>query len=417
MFTIRSVPQRGTTVAALTALLMVLPLGLSGCSSDDSSSTPASAAESSSRDEQASPTPSSSPQSGTSADSVQGFPVDDAFGDAEWSVDIDGPSSIEVRPDRIIIDTAGGSSDSGPIANPNSTDRTITALDAKGKEAWSQDFTGVRSIDVLESTVAVEQWVTSEGSGLDKDQDVQTLTLFSLDDGSTVGQVEGGTVNDSGVVVAGDRSDKQLTEDGDLVDYVSGGNSLSSEDHLDGIPLDPNLQASEGVNAELIASDLSQDLAVLQMTGGAAADIINYYAVDRKSGEVAYQFDCPNYTHTDGNNDIAHNSPNGEYGVLESLWITSSEATCFGGGDTQETIAFTAVDDHGTGYAAMDYQDPSEQQLVIIPQGDEPEVSDSPVPIGVMTGDLAIHVDGNSQKASDQRTIYESATITGNHIK
>ena len=173
-----------------------------------------------------------------------------------------------------------------------------------------------------------------------------------------------------------------------------------------GTPIDPSLKPSTAFLANILAIDRKQGLSVLEVTplpyGESAPPI---YVVDTKTGQVVYELQCPDLLST--GEMIARNSPNGRYGVAGPFWMSETEGKCFGGGDGQKTIEFSAVDDNGTAYGETD-----EGELVVITKGGEPEVSDAPVPIGVMDGNIAIHIDGEKGAG-----FWIDPTITANPIK
>ncbi len=100
-------------------------------------------------------------------------------------------------------------------------------------------------------------------------------------------------------------------------------------------------------------------------------------------------------------------SPNGEYGVNGTIWMSETEGKCFGGGDGEKTIEFRAVADDGTAYGETE-----DGELVVVTTGGEAEVFEALVPVGVMNGDIAIHVSGE-----DDEGVWGDPTITANPIK
>ncbi len=87
--------------------------------------------------------------------------------------------------------------------------------------------------------------------------------------------------------------------------------------------------------------------------------------------------------------------------------MSETEGKCFGGGDGEKKIEFTAVADDGTAYGETE-----DGELVVVTNGGEAEVFEALVPVGVMNGDIAIHVSGE-----DDEGVWGDPTITANPIK
>lgn len=383
--------------AALTAAALI---ALAACGSDDTES------DDSSPDESAAP----------SAAAVDGFPVGEPFGDAEWSVEVSLPSTgatvkmrdsaVKVRGDRV-------------IAEYEETDgRGVIAFDASGEEVWKQEVSESARIGVLEETVAVLEQGTEEGSGLEKDQSTTTLTLLSLKDGSTVTESDepdlslGNSITEFGEIVTLGEPRKYITEDGDVREAEEYPEDLAKAipDLEDGlaeiVPLDSGIdELDDAFAVEVRAISRQQNVALLQVAYGGAEWAT--YAVEAESGEVITKLDCRNAEHTDSDTNVAYSSPNGEYGVMESYWISEDDVRCYAGDEETKGVEFSAVDDDGTAYGVTSESDSTEGELAVVTADGEADVSalpdGAPAPLGIADGGMAIHVKGN--------------TITGNPIK
>ncbi|HMS48847.1 hypothetical protein [Candidatus Neomicrothrix sp.] len=386
-----------TTLAALGSVAV---LALTGCSSeaaDDSNTNDPPARDIQAEREAA----EGATTTETAQSSVEDFAVGEPFGDAAWAVKFeDATAEVNIRSDRLIVYTSN----------------TIRAYTPDGKEDWSREVPGDTEVWVLDETVATLEEVTSEGSGLDQDQTAERITLLSQKDGSVVAEKDvarhSTSVDRYGVIVFGsqdvfDDEQSALTEDGRTIDHEpQDSDSEGGPVSVGGTPIDPSLKPSTAFLANILAIDRKQGLSVLELTplpyGESAPPI---YVVDTKTGQVVYELQCPDLLST--GEMIARNSPNGRYGVAGPFWMSGTEGKCFGGGDGQKTIEFSAVDDNGTAYGETD-----EGELVVITKGGEPEVSDAPVPIGVMDGNIAIHIDGEKGAG-----FWFDSTITANPIK
>lgn len=383
-----------TTLAALGSVAV---LALTGCSSeaaDDSNANDPPA-----RDIQAEREAAEGATTTETAQSpVEDFAVGEPFGDAAWAVKFeDATAEVNTRPDRLIVYTSN----------------IIRAYTPDGKVDWSRKVPGDTEVWVLDETVATLEEVTSEGSGLDQDQTAERITLLSQKDGSVVAEKDvarhSTSVDRYGVIVFDDGK-SALTEDGRTIDHEPRDSDLEwggvGPVSVGGTPIDPSLRPSKVFAASILAIDRKQGLSVLSVTplpyGESEPPI---YVVDTKTGQVVYELQCPDLLST--GEMIARNSPNGKYGVAGPFWMSETEGKCFGGGDGQKTIEFSAVDDNGTAYGETD-----EGELVVITKGGEPKVSDAPVPIGVMNGNIAIHIDGERPAA-----FWVDPTITANPIK
>lgn len=414
---------RTTTRAAAAAVVIALTAGLAACSgeeSTDGAEAGTSTTNESPAEETADPT----------QPTVASFPVGEPFGQAVWSVDVGaGDKTVFVRPDRVFVD------------NLNLDTRTIHAYTSEGEEAWTyelpdHEYPENAEIGVLDETVAVLEEVETEASGLDTASTVTRLTALSQEDGSVVAEEEIPSdvlsINGFGSIVYWGESDDTLnfvTETGEIVDVEAPNAQPDKAGFVNGIPFwidranhvntaswssreDLGLDQSEFIGAEVLAVDNRQGLLVLQVSSGPQVDL-SYYGVRAETGEVAYELSCPGHSHSDSQTNIARNSPNGEYGVLESIWMSADDGQCFGGEDGQRSIELIAVDDNGTAYGDVLGHGESDE-LVVIRAGGEPEVSEAPAPVGIMNGDIAVHINGSRTEGT---AFTGATTITGNPIE
>ena len=380
------------------------------------------------------------PEGGSSAkrtakpaeESVRGFPVGAPFGEAEWSIKAD-PSidtTVDVRPDRLIVTTGS--------ADTSAETQTVRAYTNKGEQAWTYKVPQSAQLGVLDRTVAVLAKSEDKGSGLDKPHAVGKLTLLSQEDGSVVKEIDipdgTATINEFGsIAFYGDSGLSFVDEDSKITTVKAERAGLNDGGLVAGVPfwLSKNNSASPNVlNSEswtltevpgiaqkdifemsVLAVDNKLGLIVVQVGHGATAER-SYFAVQAKTGKVAYALDCPGYSHSDSSTNTSRNSPNGQYGVLESLWLSESKGQCFGGGE-QKSVELFAVGDDGTAYGDSALGTGQGNELVVVPAGGEPKVSHAPTPVGVMNGGIAIHVDGLRAEG----TTFRGSMITGNPIK
>lgn len=345
---------------------------------------------------------------------VASFPVGEPFGEAVWSVDVgEGEKTVTVRPDRVVVDRS-----------LLGVSRAIQVYTLEGEEAWTHDLSDHEypeavSVATFRETVAVLTEREIEASGLDEARTVAVLTLLSLEDGSVVAEVEFPEENplfsDHGAVFfTDDDGVSYVTEDGEIV--KRGDDGFADGDHglVHGTPFwvdrshdlhtqaggaseFPGVDRSDIIGMDVLAADHEQGLLAVQVTHDRSFDF-TYHAVEAATGEVLYEFDCPGYTHTQGETDVASNSPNGQYAVHESIWISATGARCFGGEDGQRTVELQAVDDDGNAYGMVEGDGLESGELVTIPAGGEPEVSalpdGAPAPSGIMNGGIAVHLSG-----------------------
>lgn len=255
------------------------------------------------------------------------------FGKAAWGIEAGGETRVNVRADRVIVDTT------------DLTSRTIRAYTEEGGDAWEREVSGDfdnTPVRVLDKTVAILGEVEVEGSGLDKDRTDEQLTLLSQEDGSVIAEESGARVDDQGVIVL-EGGTNALTEEGKVVPYEPVETPAITADSVAGIPLDPSIKTDGFISADILAIHRQLGISILFVTQGTPDVEFLFYGVDNESGKVAYELECPGYTATDGENNVAESSPNGKYGVHESIWMSATESKCFGGEDGQEQVEFTAI--------------------------------------------------------------------------
>jgi hypothetical protein len=395
---------RSTTALGLAALLA---LTACGGGSDDGASAPADAP---SADDQSAEAPKPP---------VESFPVGEPFEEAVWSVKVSLPSTggvvktrdnpVKVRGDRLIVEyeELDGA-------------RGIVAFAPDGAPVWSHEVSQMASIGVLDSTVAILQTETIEGSGLEKDTSTVTLTLLSQQDGSTVAEMQDPDLNrvksisDFGeILVFGDplryvSEDGAIHEAGQYDPQVARGIPFIEDGLAEVVPLDPSIEElDDAFRTDIRAIARKQEVAILQIAYGATSQYVTY-AVNAESGDVIGKLDCNNAKHTDSDTNVAYSSPNGRYGVLEAYWISGDEVRCYAGDRDTRGVEFTAVDDNGTAYGTtLEMNATVDPELVVIAADGSIAVSPLPqgasAPVGIMEGGIAIHVRGD--------------TITGNPIR
>ena len=402
--------MRIPALTTFTAMSAIAALALAGCAGGgDTPSAPRATTATSSAPSAA---PSASP---TVEEQPPAVPVGASFETASWSVKTRSDALVLVTADRLITD--------GPVRDG---DRTITAWSSDGEQVWSHKISeGVTDIRALSKTVAFVESREVKGTGLDKTRLGIVVTLLSLDDGEIVAEVEmpdatigqhgltftvkspewGSTGSDGFILVNEDGTTREI--DPGYVDDV---------DAVAGIPVwsDTSELQTESWNARelglgmssIMVIDPGQGLLLLQDTSG-RGDADTFSMVQAETGAILYTVSCPTNQYGMGASGAsgktpAVNSPNGQYSVAGSLAFSATESRCVGGGD-QQKVTLTAVDDDGTAYGETE-----DGQLVVVALGGEPQVSELPAnahsPIGVMTGDIAVHRDEST------------GVVTGNHI-
>lgn len=354
--------------------------------------------------------------------SAQSFPVGNPFGEPAWSLDrlLDHGVSVAVRGDRLIVEN-----------NDNPHD-VVYVFDSKGQEVWHYELPSVTeapslAVRILNETVAILIEAEAEAEGLKKPTKVANVLLLSIDDGSVRAEADL-PVEDVGYPpenLIGDGV--HMTENGDIRDLPAGATEAAV---IDGVLIWN--EKSEGGSDELLSTEnwrnaryhLSRHALVNQQSGlilvndnSSGGDPLIGHILDVHTGEIRFPLSSDNnpgaeshgtqYWNPRGGQETSVTSPNGEYAISGALWISASEGRCIGGGDNQQAVVLTAVDDAGTAYGISE-----EGRLVVVPNGGDARVSDLPEvgpghkpapPFAVMAGGLALHWDG--------------VTITANPIK
>ena len=384
----------------------IVALALTGCAAGGDTPTAPTATTATSS------TPNAAP---TEEELTPAVPVGASFEDASWSVDARSDALVLVTPDRLITD--------GLVFDGA---RAITALSSDGEQVWSHEISeGVTDIRALSETVALVERREVKSTGLDKTRLVIVVTLLSLDNGEIVAEVElpdaeigrhglTFTIKNPDWGSAGSDGFILVTEDG-MTQEINPGYA-EDVDAVASIPFWSNsseLQTESWNSRDLglgmssvMVIDPGQGLLLLQDTSG-TGDADTFSMVQAETGAILYTVSCPTDQYGGGasgasGRTTARNSPNGQYSVAGRLTFSATESRCVGGGD-QQNVNLTAVDDDGTAYGET-----ADGQLVVVALGVEPQVFELPAdahsPIGVMTGDIAVH--------RDERT----GVVTGNHI-
>lgn len=341
-------------------------------------------------------------------------------------------------------------------------EEALHGIDSKGKTAWdvkvertpTNDHEGqapeLRLID--DQTIAVVEAGEKPGEGLEESKFITRVTVVDLQNGKKVGQqdVEGeGELSEFGVAFPTDGDDagrpmvtaaaKIKTAPDTATDLLGGqvnrsligsvgdnpifklsGAAVKPRSILDNSKpeaesklqsgfagtdwnsVDSNPKAGPRPRAFIAAADtqyvvgtwVSSDKTSTKKTAG----IIN-----SKSGKLVASAKCG----TNGGGSPLVVSPNGKYRVFENLWFGSKGATkCYGGGDGQKSVIFTAVTDDGMAIGTASEDAGGEQMLVTATVGSEPETHPMPEganpPIIIMDGGLGLFRDD------------ETGTITAN---
>ncbi|MFF2654345.1 hypothetical protein [Streptomyces sp. NPDC058045] len=384
--------RRTTLLGALTAPALALALTACGGSSDSGSDSGKPSAQTSGSGETAEP-------------KVASFPVGKPFGDAVWTARISTPSMgsviksrgapVAVRADRVLVEYQKFNT------------RAVQAFSDTGEKVWTHKLSEHAQVLFLDKTVAVLEKGESKASGLDKPGQVTKVTLLSQADGSAVSETEiPDTVATNGFATLAyyeGESVRVLSEAGKPLEAP--GVSATKDVGLIGeIPFwrdedrnvttaswsagkDLGIDTSDLIESEVQAIDNKQGLMLLSVTSGPRAER-TFYGVKADTGK-AFEIDCPNARETDSFTDVTTNSPNGQYGVIDSVVLSGTEGRCLGGGE-QKDVKLTAVDDNGTAYGTAE-----ENELAVITADGKAEVSQLPggasAPIGVMKGDIAVH--------------------------
>ncbi|EPH03220.1 hypothetical protein HMPREF1531_01277 [Propionibacterium sp. oral taxon 192 str. F0372] len=407
--------------AAITLTLTALALSTAACGGGSDNPQPSESAANSAASNSASPSASSS-------STPSSFEVGDNFGPAKWTLTRD-PSHDEdviVRPEQVVLATRSS--------------EMITALavySSSGEPLWDLQLEQGVDVQVLEKTVVMVDSKNVKSSTLDKDTRMSKITLLSLKDGSTQKEIEVPSdkvfTNDETIVFESDNTVNAIAWDGSVVNVDKAKLDRASPGKVSVVgttlfwPKDnsadalvsanwtlqdfPNLPEKEVSAIDPLAIDNKLGLLIVQAMHGAAPKP-SYFAVKAETGEIAYELSCPGYSHSDASTNIARNSPNGKYGVMESIWISADKGRCIGGGEQKE-VELLAVDDSGTAYGTWAEEKMDDDQFVTVPANGEAKVSTGYYPVGIMTGGLGVHVLGFRQEG----TIFRAKSITGNPPK
>lgn len=342
-------------------------------------------------------------------------------------------------------------------------EEALHGIDAKGEPAWEVNIEGtptdehsnqlpeLRLID--DKTIAVIEEGETAGAGLEESRSIIRVTVVHIQTGEKVGQqdIEGyDDLSEFGVAfpTAGDKAGRPMVTAAakvklmpdSKIDLLGGKVNRSLLGSSGGTPIfklaavaakpqsildsskpaeesklqsgfagtdwnsvETNPKAGPRPRASIAAADnhfvvgtwVSSDKTATEKTSG----IIN-----SKSGKLLGTAKCG----TTGGNQPLVASPNGKYRVLENLWFDSNGATeCYGGGQGQKTVDFTAVADDGTAIGSASGQADGERLLVTAIPGNKAETHPMPEdaypPIIVMDGDLGLFRDDETGAVSANR--------------
>lgn len=343
---------------------------------------------------------------------VVSIPVGQPFGEAQWSVNVDASSE---QPPLVIGNHVVALSEG-----------TVKAWSGDGTDAWQVPIpsTGesgevaLRQADA--NTVAVIATGMSEGEGLNESGFAAHVTLIDIPTGeATEVGIAGSDVDAPSLSAVGvaftlpDGTGVIVTPEGETVDVpdvtttTGPPNNSEVEDPILALGDTAIWATTEGDEEQTgYATDTwsTGDLDLLDYTlsstieavdpalglvvVGAHADEHVFAVVDAATGDVMSDIECKPDTLTS-----AFTSPNGEHSVVGPLRLSANDAQCVGGGEGQQAVTLTAVNDDGTAYGRA-----SEGDLVIATaDGGEPETSALPdgsnPPIGFLEGNLAVHYD------------------------
>jgi len=307
--------------------------------------------------------------------------------------------------DRLIIATFMTTMESATVM--------LSAVTADGTEIWSQSISGGDlEITQFANTIGVTSTTVEGGTGLDYTRETSSLTLVSKDDGSIVAEVE--LTPNPGAPL----SDIQPTGAREVLAVpISGGGSLIiAEDGTSrSVPFYFN-----GLIRDRLGRVIDQDwymghTMLVDQIASLTLPRANTYILP-SDAILAYtpvpgspEWDTASETEFCATFDINESSafwpfqatlsPNGQFGVWRQAWYSNNEIRCFGAGpvpiagqENEPRIALTAVTDDGTAFGIT-----SNGDFVVVQPGAEPVISPMPEgalpPIGVMSGNIAIHWD------------------------
>lgn len=387
--------------ATLGSLSIAATIALTGCGATDS------------------PITASGADANTSAEKTEGFPVGEPFGEAVWTVgDIEQSDEVAVRGDRLIVRTEEG---------------RISGYTSNGDQEWSYDLpeqsNGI-DVQILNQTVAVLTGGTSEGEGLNETKMVANVVFLSIEDGSLISEavLPLASADDfPPTQLKGDGA--YLTEDGKLHEFPSnylttfpdvasrsdGSDAITAV--VNGIPIWSDNGGNNLVTESWRDDDHKGPSLIDQPRGrllvSERGNSQKYGSVlDAQTGSILFDIECGDDSQSSNGSSTWANpsggietvsSPNSQYLISGAIWLSDTEGRCLGGGEGQQDVTLTAVDDAGTAYGMT-----SEGKLVVVPSNGEHQVSELPEtgahggvsPFAVMDGDLALHWNGSSISAN-----------------
>jgi len=363
---------------------------------------------------------------------VTGIPTAEVFGPAAWEIRFHENVGAEWDPLRPTTVRSGstvwnGPTDQGIFVFPDRlltvsfsrgegvSHTAIRAYSAQGEEVWTKTATSDTPIIVWRSneTIGIRATNRVAGTGLDAGRDVETVQIVSVEDGSLVAEVEvspnpGVNLVPGEPTGAPDAIAISLSAENTLVIAEDGASRIAAGDFnsiAGGVPFRFNNGSVSTEQWEfefdghrfLTGSRSSSRI----VTGSNGQVSLIDISAPSWFGSILATAECAGESGREGASNVA--SPNGKFGVWQDVWYTSDQIKCFGGGEGQQRVALTAVTDDGTAFGMA-----SEGGFVVVRPGEEPTVMPMPSgalpPIGIMSGDIAVH--------------WEPATgvITGNPI-
>lgn len=355
--------------------------------------------------------------------SDESFPVGEPFGEAAWSIGEvrDSSDTAAVRGDRLII-------------HREVYPKSVTSYAPDGSEVWYFDLPGrgdpdIYDVQILDEVVAILTRAEVDGEGLEESSFVAKVLLLSIQDGSVVTETDL-PIEDSHAFppanLIGDGV--YMTEGGELRDIPA---ENTTPKFIDGVPV--WTEAGDSGNGEVLSAENWQGL---EYSFAERKEVVNRerglvlvdepdtddeslvgHILNIHTGDVLFsitsetnafaEHEVGRYWSPVGDGESSVCSPSGEFSVSGALWISESEGRCIGGGDGQQNVTLTAVDDAGTAYGISE-----ESKLVTVPAGGEAQVSDLPEvgapntpspPFAIMDGGLALHWDGLTVTANPIR--------------
>lgn len=341
------------------------------------------------------------------------FPVGEPFGEAAWSVDeVVNVEGVTVRGNRLIVHRGGFPPSISVYANDGSEVWFFELPDSSDQISYD--------VQILEETVAFLTRGEIDSQSLAESSSGANVLLLSLEDGSVVAE--------AGLPIESDRAfpperligdGAYMTESGELFDFpiddiepkLVDGTLIWSEEGADKAEeflATENWRSSEysfGWRKKIV--NWRRGLMLVQGHDTGDPSLIGH-VIDVHTGEVPFSISSENNPSAESrvgrylsplrNDEPSICSPNGAYVVDGALWMSESQGRCIGGGEGQQNVTLTAVDDAGTAYGVSE-----EGKLVVVPVGSEAYVSELPEirpyrdpvpPFAIMEGGLALHWDG-----------------------